>query len=530
MPEQTPEMASATPTTEISESSYEFCSMNSSSARSFGWFGFNIFDYYSHEQLVKLVRDPITNSQTLRELSLILYGTNGTYTNTVDYQVAMPTLDRVIVAHGKSEAKKKAHKEQMNSTLRTIRDKEFVRDALFKGMVEGIAFYYFETTSPMPSRQKFMTDYDVDCIMEINDLGVNASTIALPTDYTKIVGMVNGTYVIAFNLDYFNYCEGKSLEKKLRKYPKEIRDAYQHRNDKDENGNWVVLDKDKTIVHKIRSKREEPWGRPIVLAAITDILYGDYFTQTKRNVLDEINNRIVFETFPEGERKGISSLTKQQQEQQHNAVKNAVLQKNNRGGTSFFSVAAGTKIDSIKTQDTDILDSDYESNLADRIALDLGMASSLLNGVGSGTYSAQQSNLELISSQLFQWIDQIEAELNKCINANIIQDKNNWVECKYLPVTHVNKSEMVGYMKDLWLQAGGSMSAYIASTGISPDVYYALLDDEIANGTYEKYKPHPTSYTMSGEDTGGRPVEENPTDATIASRANNGNAIPSPSD
>ena len=89
---------------------------------------------------------------------------------------------------------------------------------------------------------------------------------------------------------------------------------------------------------------------------------------------------------------------------------------------------------------------------------------------------------------------------------------------------------MVGYMKDLWLQAGGSMSAYIAACGISPDAYYALLDEELENGVYDKYKPHATSYTTSGNEDGGRPTTENPTDSTIASRTNNGNAIPSPSD
>ena len=509
----------------------EFCTMNSSLAYTYSYFGLNIFDLYSQEQLADLVRDPIANNEILRELSMILYGTNGAFTNTVDYMTAMPTLDKVIVTHGRSKNKKKQNKELMESVLRTIRDKEVIRDALFRGMIEGLAFYYFETTTTPASRQKFMTDYDVDSVMEINELGVNASIVSLPTKYTKIVGRKNSSYVIAFNLDYFDIADGESREKKLRKYPKEIREAYERRDKEVTNGNWVVLDSSKTIVHKIRSKREEPYGRPIVLAAISDILYGDYFTQTKRNVLDEINNRIVYMTFPEGKEKGTSALTKTQQEKQHNAVKGAVRNKNNRGGISFFSVASGTKISAIDTQNTDIFDDKYESNLNDKISLDLGIAGSLLNGVGSGTYSAQQNNLELLSAQLFQWIEQISAELNKCISANIIKDSKNWVECKYLPITHVNKKEMVGYMKDLWLQAGGSMSAYIASCGISPDAYYALLDEEIENGIYEKYKPHATSYTMSGEENaGGRPETDNPTENTVKSQANNGNSIPSPSD
>lgn len=511
----------------------EFNSYKSSMEYSNYYFGLNIFDLYTPEQLTALVKDPMGNNKILREISLILYGTNGVYTNTVDYMVAMPTLDRVIVPHGKTFSKKKQNKELMESTLRTIKDKEIVRDALFKAMIEGVAFYYFETTSRPQSNKKMLTDYDVESIVEINELGINASVISLPVDYTRIVGIKNSSYVLAFNLDYFDIADGESTEKRLKKYPKEIRDAYTAKKNQSvsDNGNWVILDNTKTIVHKIRSKRDEKYGRPLVLAAISDILYGDYFTQTKRNVLDEINNRIIYQTFPEGKDKGTSALTKQQQEHQHNSVKGAVMNKNNRGGISFFSVAAGTKINSIDASNTDIFDEKYESNLNDKISLDMGIAAALLNGVGSGSYASQEQNLELITAQLFQWIEQISEELNKCISANIIKDYKNWVECRYLPITHVNKGKMVGYTKDLYLQGKGSLSLWASACGISPDIFFALLDQELEEDIENKYPVHKTSYTLSGNDKSpGRPVTDNPTASTLASRANNGNALPSPSD
>ena len=512
--------------------SHEFNSYHNSLIYS-DWFfgGLNVFDLYKPNQLESLVKDPMGNNQTLRELSLILYGTNGVYTNTVDYMVAMPTLDRVIVPHGVNKEKKKHNKNLMESTLRKIKDKEIIRDALFRGMIEGVAFYYFETTTRPTSNKKHMTDYDVESIVEINDLGINASVISLPADYTRIVGIKNSSYVLAFNLDYFDVANGESTEKKLLKYPKEIRDEYHKRKNGSIGGNWVVLDNKKTIVHKIRSKREEKWGRPLVLAAISDILYGDYFTQTKRNVLDEINNRIIYQTFPEGKDKGSSSLTTKQQENQHNSVKSAVMNKNNRGGISFFSVAAGTKITAIESSNTDIFDDKYESNLNDKISLDMGIAGALLNGVGSGSYAAQTQNLELITAQIFQWIEQIAEELNKCISENIINDSKNWVECRYLPITHVNKGNMVSNAKDLYLQGKGSLSLWASACGIAPDVFFALLDQELEEDVENKYPVHQTSYTLSSkDDTGGRPTADNPAESTIASRANNGNAMPSPSD
>ena len=511
----------------------EFSSMGSQQAYSNYYFGLNIFDLYTREQLTALVKDPMTNNELLRELSNILYSTNGTFTNTVDYMTAMPTLDKVIVPHGTSISKRKQNKELMESTLRTIKDKEIVRDALYRGMIDGIAFYYFETTGRPTMLQKMLTDFDVHSIVEINEFGINASIISLPADYTEIVGLKNNSYVIAFNLDYFDIVGGETSEQKLKKFPKEIRDAYNSR--KSENGfvggNWVVLDNKKTIVHKIRSKREEKYGRPVVLAAISDILYDDYFTSTKRNILGEINNKVVYQTLPEGRDKGTCALTKKQQEEQHNTVKNAVMRKNNRGGTSFFTVSAGTKLSSLEVGNTDIFDEKYESNLGDKIALDLGFAASALNGVGSGSYSSQEQNLELVTAQLFQWVEQIATEINKCISENIINDKKNWVECRYLPITYVNKSKMVGYAKDLYLQGKGSLSLWASACGISPDIFFALLDQELAEDIENKYPVHKTSFTLSANDNnGGRPKTDNPTDRTMQSRANNGNSLPSPSD
>lgn len=513
----------------------EFCSLYSynSISRSQYYFGLNVFDIYKPDELANLVREPMLNNKQLRDLSLILYGTNGSYTNVVDYMTSMPTLSSIIVPHGESEKKKSKNKRLMTATIKTIKDKEFIRDALFKGMVEGLAFYYFETTTMPNSNRKYLTDFDVNSLWEINDVGINASIIPLPVDYTRIVGRKNSSYVIAFNLDYFDIATNEPAERKLKKFPKEIRDAYEKRGNgkqkANDSGNWVVLDCDKTIVHKIRSKMDEPYGRPLVLAAITDILYRDYFTDTKRGVLDDINNRIVYQTFPEGKDKGTSALTKKQQEDQHNAVKKAVITKNNRGGISFFSVSAGTKINALDTTNTDIFDEKNESNIDDKISLALGFAGNALSGTGSGSYAAQESNLELVTSQIFQWVEQIENELNKCINNNIIKDRKNPVEVKYLPITHLNKKSMVGYAKELYLEGCGSLSLWIAATGISPEAYFALLDEENESGIYDKYKPHATSYNTSGKGAG-RPTSDDPSEKTIAGRNNRGNDLPSPSD
>lgn len=502
------------------------------------YFGLNILEFFTEEDLKNIIRDPMTYNEILRKVSKTLYSTNGTFTNTVDYMCAMPTLDSVIVTYGNDKNKKRKYKEMMEYTLKMIKIKEIMRDALWRDCVEGACYYYFETNVRPQSLNKYLTDYDVDCISEINAIGLNASVISLPADYTRIVEIKNNSYVIAFNLEYFRDLSGENIETKLRRFPKEIRDAYHLRYDdvgklKEgyKNGNWVKLNNNNTIVHKIKSDRSEQFGRPLVLAAISDILYDDYFVATKRNVLGELNNKVIYETFPEGKDKGTCALTQPQQKKQHDTVKEAIMNKKNLGGTTFISLSSGTKLNALDVGGTDIFDQKYEGNLGDRIARSLGFAASALDGVGSGSYSTQQTNLELVSAQLFQWIDEITDEVNKCINANLIKDKNNYAECKHLPTTYVNKNDSVGFYKDLYLQGKGSLYVWASSTGLSPEVFKALLDQELEDDVENKYPVHKTSYTLSkNDDKGGRPKTDAPTDNTIKSRANNGNAIPTPSD
>ena len=417
----------------------------------------------------------------------------------------------------------------MKSTLKTIDDKSFIRDALHTEMRRGTAFYYFDVRMGSYDQNQFMTDYEVENIVEINEIGINARIVTLPWEYTKIVGKKNGRYQLAFNLRYFDDFTGESLERKLRKYPTEISEGYYKKRKGLVNGDWMLLNNDRTMCKKIKCTDSEPWGRSLIIAALEDVLYKDYYTDTKRNVLDEINSRIVYETFPEGKEKGCCALSKKQQEDQHNTVKQAVMNKNSRGGLSFFSVAAGTKLDSIKV-DTNLFDSKNESDLNNNISLDLGICASLIGAMSTGNFSAGQNNLQIVTAQLYTWIYEWQNELNYVINKNIIKDTKNRVEVYYFPTSFVNKDSFFDQMKILYSEASGSLSFLVASAGIDPDVYFNVLDQEIEDGIYERYKPHETSYTLSGKNEGGRESINNPTNEnTIQSKSNQSNQMPKPS-
>ena len=515
----------------ITNNNHEFNSFSSRGVSEY-IFGLDIFEIYEPKEISAMIKSPMIHNEQLRKLSNQLYSSNGLLTQCIDYCTALPTLDSVVIPRGKNKTKRQTNKRLMESALRSFHHKEIMRDALYKSMIDGVSFYYCAFTNSSNDNKKTMSDYDVENILEINELGINMSVIPLPTNYTKIVGRKNSSYVLAFNLRYFEGLESNELERKLRLYPAEIRDGWTIYNKQDSSpNNWLILDNSKTIVSKIRSKLEEAWGRPLCLAAIKNILYSSYFQDTARGTLDEINNRIIYQTLPQGKDPGSCALTKKQQEDQHGKVKEAVLTKNNRNSTSFFTVSAGTKIDQIKA-DVSLLDEKNSSYINDQIGVDLGFMANLVSGTGSGNFASQQNNLQLLLSEIFMWMEPITEEFVKVINQNIIKDSNNIVSLYYLPCSIITRKEFTQQMKDLYLQGKGSLTAWIASTGINSEAYFELMDTELDEDIEHKYPVHMTSFTANEKtNTAGRPESENPTNqSTLISKSNNGNAMPSPSD
>lgn len=497
----------------------------------------------SEKEIQTAIKDPMNNAPRLRNLAWWAYWSNGTITSAVDYIKSMHTLDCVVVCKTKTKSGKRPvnfedNRLKMISVLDTIKYKEQIRDMLLKDANDGISFYYFETTNSNVSNKKFLSDVEVGNIVDINALGINASVIALPVDWCKIVGRRNSSFVMAFNLMYFQQFDGTDLPSKLKMYPKEIRDGWDLYSKNSTTGNWIVLDNNNTLVTKIKSAQNDPWGVPIAIAALDDILYADYFVNTKRSVLDDINNQIVYQTFPEGKDKGTSALTSKQQKDQHDTVKDAILTKRNQYGRSFFSLASGTKLEKLDV-DIDIFDEKNETNIKDNVASDLGISSSSLNGSTKGNYATGTTNLELVSANIYTWIEAFVNELNKCINANIIKDNSCKVAMYVLPTTFSNRDKLVKYMADLYARGKGSLIAWIASTGFDPEAYLSLMDYELEMDLENKYPVHATSFTMTGKDElgadkdkseGGRSKETNPTNPnTIKSQQTGGNKNPKPS-
>lgn len=495
---------------------------------------------YSVEEISEMAKNPMQNISALRRWAKWAYYSNGTVTTAIDSLVSLHSLDYVVVVKpkkaGGSRKGYRTSMDKMTSVLRSMRYKEVIRDGLFHDANDGMYVGYMETRTVPVDNRLALTDMDIQGITEINTAGVNTVVISLPVEFVRIIGQRNNCYEVAFDLRYFNDMTEDDRKRKLQGFPRQIQEGWERYNKGEfpPGACWQRLDWRRTIVTKIKSGRSDPYGVPFAVAALDDIDYAKYFINTKRRVLDTVNNQIYYETFPEGKEKGTSALTKDQQERQHNTVKQALTQRSNSNGVSFFSLASGTHMDRLPV-DLSLLDEDNENAIKEDVNEDIGFSAAALSGSSSGNYATATLNMEIVANNVYTWIEALVEELNKCLNYNVIHDSNFRVEFKVLPITFVNREKQVKFFSDLYARGKGSLMAWIASTGFAVDDYLSLMDFELDEDFENRYPVHKTSFTVTGKDAPDGDVDKSsstdpPVNAsTESTKANNANASPSPS-
>ena len=499
---------------------------------------------YDSQDIIRMAADPMNNIEALRKWSKWAYYANGVVSTAIDSIVSLHTLDYIVTAKQKKAGTErggyKASMDKMNSVLRSMRYKEIIRDIIFHEANEGMYIGYMETRGQEIDKRSMLSDADILNITEINSAGVNVAVVSLPLEYTRIIGRRNNCYEVAFDLRYFNSLPEPERKRALQGFPKQIREGWEKYTASEFGAGetWLRLDWKRTIVVKIKSGISDLYGVPFAVAALDDIDYANYFINTKRYVLDSVNNQIYYETFPEGEKKGASALTTSQQAEQHNVVKQALTQRRNASGTAFFSLAAGTTMDYLPV-DISILDEENEDSISEDVNEDLGFSAAALSGSSTGNYATATLNLNIVASKVFAWIEDIVDELNKCLSYNVIRDSSYKVEFRILPVTFANRDSQVQYLSDLYARGKGSLLAWVAATGMNADDYLSLMDYELAEDFENKYPVHKTSYTLTGDgDTGGEDssdetsgvLKEDAPASTVSTVENGGNSYPAPSD
>ena len=503
------EMQAAVPVSQVNSApqdnkTYEFNTRLGSSYLNVVNYGTKCTAPYSTEEITRMARDPMQYISELRQWAKWAYYSNGTVTTAIDSLVSLHSLDYVVVVKpkkaGGSRKGYRASMDKMTSVLRSMRYKEVIRDGLFHDANEGMYVGYMETRTVPVDDRLALTDLDIQGITEINSAGVNCVVISLPVEYTRIIGRRNNCYEVAFDLRYFSAMTEGDRKRKLQGFPRQIQEGWRRYSNGEfpDGACWQRLDWRKTIVTKIKSGQNDPYGVPFAVAALDDIDYAKYFINTKRRVLDTVNNQIYYETFPEGKDKGTSALSQSQQENQHNTVKQALTQRSNTNGVSFFSLASGTKMDRLPV-DLSLLNEENENAIKEDVNEDIGVAAAALSGSSTGNYATATLNMEIVANNVFTWIEALVEELNKCLNYNVIRDGSYRVEFQVLPITFVNREKQVKFFSDLYARGKGSLMAWIASTGFDVDDYLSLMDLELDEDFENKYPVHKTSFTVTGK-------------------------------
>jgi hypothetical protein len=488
----------------------------------------------SIDQLNLYVKFPMNYNRQIRTLSRQMYNSSGLYANVIDYMVNMASLDFVTTCYNNS-AKNKKKKKLFNQVLNKINHKKTTRDILMSLLIDGVYVGYLRNTTPK-NKNPITTTINVTSLWVLEGLSKDDSLMIQPlyNDYIKIIGFQNNRYVAAFDMMYFHRFIGNGLIGEIKNFPPEFVKAYLDYK-KDATKRWFILDQDKTVVLKLKSNINEPWGRPLGLSALSDMLFSEEYTEGQRKNLKEVFGTVRYIVQPMGEKAGSSSLNKEQQQAQYDNFKNAVFANTSDskiGKTNVFAVAPGTEIGKLENDNSLIQNTLVKENI-NRVSTDLGFASAALNGAGDkgASYGSLQVNLDLVLCQIYGILEEIDYEytyvLNKFINQKSDEDI---IYMKYLKTSHLTKDRDTKNAKELYTLGMGSLKMWIATCGFDPDVYLSMMQDEKDDGIYEKFSPHPTSFTMS-DDENHRPTKNNSelTQAGMDTKNYGGNQSPKPS-
>lgn len=503
---------------------------------------YGIFDYYTKEQLIQYIMNPMYFHKQLMEVSEKMFNKNGIYSQTISKMVSAPSLDAVIVPE-RTENKDKKNVEEAYSVFNNkINHKLSTRDILWNSLMYGeyVAIWRDTKKKNVDRPQDYASGKNIEGVAYID----NVMLQPLDLKYCRFEGFANGDYVVSFDMQYFDMFSGTNLVGEIKNYPREFLIGY-NTYKKDGSKRWMLLPQESTFTYKYRGAINESHGRPLGMFALLDMLFADDYTDSQRNNMYENSSTIRWMKLPESDQKGKCSLNIEQQNNQYSAFKGAVKSsnkyngKNRIGGTTTLKLAPSTEVGKLENNDTFLKNTLTDENNKS-VSTSLGLALSALNGTGQGaSYSTLQTNIELMLSEVFTMLEQVSFQYTKLINNHLNLNDENRITFYYLPTSMLNSDSAYEKYKELYTLAGGSRIMLYSSVCGNANLYMKLMELEKSEDYDNKYQPHITSYTASDSadktnsesNLGGRPEKDNKnlTDSGIQTRTNGSNEQIKPS-
>ncbi|WP_099301832.1 hypothetical protein [Bacillus sp. Marseille-P3800] len=463
------------------------------------------------EQLLKYLRNPLQNINSIRRTSKYMTNKHGIVKDTLRTLKSHPTLyfflsPNDIAIENPEQAQKTA--EKIYDFLETIDVKKMVRDGIYEAAEAG--------TVVLCNRQNQFIQF-------------------LDFDQIKIDKRRGGDWIVEFDLATIptssNFQETQAA---INAAPDEVTIASFIKYKKDrEKYRYVEIPSAHPIA--LDANRNSPYGLPFTLPAWSAIIQKDLISKAERNIVDRLVKQIL--VLSAGNI-GDKPPPKDMIEKQFQAVKRVVESKSASArsgvaGDSGVGVIAFSDIFNLSSLqvDTTFIPKDMYIKLDDEIYSNLGMSKAMNYGGGSD-YSSAQMNQEKVAKYINSILEQFQYVINKFIKSLLGKTESGF-EFRFDLSASTNTKETIANKEKLFLQTGVLFPWAEAVTGQDYRYLVAMkhYQDKILKSE-NLFAPPQNAYTSSATDSQpGRPEDNNPTNAnTNKSKSNGSNNNPSPSD
>ncbi|MEK4289384.1 hypothetical protein [Paenibacillus sp. FSL P4-0502] len=439
---------------------------------------------YSRENIRRYLANPETYERQIRETSQYLYSTSSNYLRICQHFSKMLTLDNYIVP--------------VNLDIQKINP-----DSLHKNYDKAQKF-----VEAYNIKHEFRKIIDVLVLEDIYfgyevRAGDSFGIFRLPTNYCRITGIEDGSFIFKFNMQYF------SDRKLLEYFPNDFKDMhsrYLHSNEK-----WQEVDSNRGICFKIREDLTFPL--PMLSGVFEDVLdLEDKKDLVKRkNKLESfklLHQKIPYKKDPKKSDDFLIELDSVQIF--HNNIKQSVPED---------VVVVSTPMDlsevSFERKTNSVLNN--ASKEEESIFNSAGVSNGILGSDNSNSVTVKQGIIA-DASIMFALLRQFETFFKRRLKD--VTSRDYIFKLEFMDNTYYNQSDKVKEYTTLG-QYGLPKTHLAATMGITVSEMNALnyLENTLMN-VVDNMKPLSSSHTATDESTKGAPEKDDLTPNGEKTRTN----------
>ena len=427
----------------------------------------------------RLLKDSITNRQTLVDNSKELYSLNPIYASVINYLANIFTWQYKVTPHkvftkSKAKARKKVAAQDFGM--------------LYGQMLEIVDGLSIETIFPQLLTRLFITGATYMCTY-LNEDSMTINTFLLPEKYCRTVGQTQyGTYIIQFDYTYYTdlgYTE-ENLNAFLKSWPKEMQKQYRKYTKDQTVWRWQALDPAYSSAVLLNEK-----GIPTLFYIYGGILDYEKYQDNELERSDNLLRYLVVHTIPHYEDQLIFEVD--EVKALHRSLKKIV---DNGDKARLITTYGDVHVDKISDDDdsaTQVLANAYKA-----IFNNAGFNASIFT-----SDSVTALKMALVRDRSFVW--KIVQQYLNFYNLSI----NNFIEFKWdskgyeanidiLPISPYTQDEDVKRYRDNATLGVGKID-YIVASGVKQRHIQDTFDLE-SFLDLTQITPLQTSYTQTAED------------------------------